>query len=67
MEKLNRVGRLENVFYFVKKIYMWIIERKKKTLESAAKNGDGRMIVNKHTFFLALYLLVCFIYFFRPC
>ena len=30
---------------------MGIIERK-KTLGSAAKNGDGRMIVNKHTFFL---------------
>ena len=28
---------------------MGIIERK-KTLGSAAKNGDGRMIVNKHTF-----------------
>ena len=30
---------------------MGIIERKKKTLGSAAKNWDGRMIVNKHTFF----------------
>ena len=31
---------------------MRIIERKKKkTLGSEAKNGDGRMIVNKHTFF----------------
>ena len=31
---------------------MGTIERKKKTLGSAAKNGDGRMIVNQHTFFL---------------
>ena len=31
---------------------MGIIERKKKTLGSVAKNGDGGMIVNKHTFFL---------------
>ena len=30
---------------------MGIIERKKKTLGSAVKNGDGRMIVNKDTFF----------------
>ena len=30
---------------------MGIIERKKKTLGSAAKNRDGRMTVNKHTFF----------------
>ena len=30
---------------------MGIMERKKKTLGSAAKNGDGRIIVNKHTFF----------------
>ena len=30
---------------------MGIIERKKITLGSAAKNGDGRMIVNNHTFF----------------
>ena len=30
---------------------MGIIERKKKTSGSAAKNGDGRMIVNKHFFF----------------
>ena len=35
---------------------MGIIERK-KNLGSAAKNRDGRMIVNKHTFF-ALYILV---------
>ena len=39
----------------------------KKTLGPAAKNRDGRMIVNKHTFFLALYILVCFIYFIWPC
>ena len=39
MEKLNKAGRLENVFYFVKKFYMGIIERKKKTLGSAAKIG----------------------------
>ena len=30
---------------------MGIIERKKK-IRPAAKNRDGRMIVNKHTFFL---------------
>ena len=45
---------------------MAIIERKKKTSGSAAKNGDGRMIVNKHTFFLVLFILVCFIYFIWP-
>ena len=66
MEKLNRVGRLENVFILLKKFYMGIIG-KKNALGSAAKNGDGRMIVNKHTCFLALYILVCFIYFFWPC
>ena len=38
------------MFYFVKKFCMGIIERKKK-LGSAAKNRDGRMIVNKHFFF----------------
>ena len=54
------------MFYFVKKFCMGIIERKKK-LGSAAKNRDGRMIVNKHTFFFALYILVCFIYFIWPC
>ena len=52
MEKLNRVGRLDNVF--VKKFYMGIIERK-KSLGSAAKNRDGRMIVSKHTFFFWSY------------
>ena len=31
------------------------------------KKKDGRMIVNKHTFFFALYILVCFIYFIWPC
>ena len=31
---------------------MGTIERKKKNLGSAAKNRDGRMIVNKHIFFL---------------
>ena len=30
---------------------MGIIEWKKKTLGSTAKNWDGGMIVNKHTFF----------------
>ena len=34
---------------------MGIIERKKKNLGSAAKNSDGRMIVNKHTFFFLPY------------
>ena len=50
MEKLNRVGRLENVFILLKKNYMGIKEWKKKTLGSEAKSRDGRMIVNKHTF-----------------
>ena len=30
---------------------MGIIERKKKNFRVSRKNGDGRMIVNKHTFF----------------
>ena len=67
MEKLNRVGRLENVFILLFKDFIWGSKKGKKTLGSAAKNGDGRMIVNKHTFFLALYILVCFIYFIWPC
>ena len=66
IEKLNRVGRLENDFILLKN-FIWDNRKEKKTLGSAAKNGDGRMIVNKHTFFLALYILVCFIYFFWPC
>ena len=50
MEKLNRVGRLENVFILLKFLY-GDNRKEKKTLGSAAKNGDGRMILNKHTFF----------------
>ena len=50
MEKFNRVGRLENVFILLKK-NLYGDNRKEKTLGSAAKNGDGRMIVNKHFFF----------------
>ena len=50
MEKLNRVGRLENNFILLKNLY-GDNRKEKKTLGSAAKNGDGRMIVNKHTFF----------------
>ena len=36
MEKLNRVGRLENVFILLKKFYMGIIERK----TSSPKGND---------------------------
>ena len=50
MEKLNRVGRLENVIILLKKKLYGDNRKEKKTLGSAAKNGDGRMIVNKHTF-----------------
>ena len=50
MEKLNRVSRSENVFILLKKI-IWGQYNGKKTLGSAAKNRDGRMIVNRHTFF----------------
>ena len=50
MEKLNRVGRSENVFILLKKIY-GDNRMGKKTLGSAAKYRDGRLIVNKHTFF----------------
>ena len=39
MEKLNRVGRLENVFFFVKNFYMGIIERKKNFRVSSKKWG----------------------------
>ena len=66
MEKLNRVDRLENVFILLKILY-GDNRKEKKNLGSAAKNRDGRMIVNKHTFFFALYILVCFIYFIWPC
>ena len=48
-KKFNRVGRLENVFILLKFLYGDNREEK-KTLGSAAKNGDGRMIVNKNTF-----------------
>ena len=50
---------------------MGIIERK-KTLGSAAENGVGRMIVNKHTFFFGpihfglLHLFLLEIMKFRP-
>ena len=50
MEKLNRIGRLENVFILLKNLH-GDNRKEKKKLGSAAKNGDGRMIVNKHTFF----------------
>ena len=50
MEKLNRVGRLENVFILLKILY-GDNRMEKKTSGSAAKNRDSRMIVNKHTFF----------------
>ena len=49
MEKLNRVGRLENVFILLKILYG--DNRMEKKIRLAAKNRDGRMIVNKHTFF----------------
>ena len=40
------------MFYFVKKkLYGDNRKEKKKKIGSAAKNRDGRMIVNKHTFF----------------
>ena len=67
MEKLNRVGRFENVFVLLKNLYGENRMEKKKTFGSAAKDRDGWMIVNKHTFVLALYILVCFIYFIWPC
>ena len=50
MEKLNMVGRSENVFILLKILYGDYIMEKK--IGSAAKNRDGRMIVNRHTFFL---------------
>ena len=49
MEKLNRIGRFENVFILLKHLY-GDNRKENKTLGSAAKNGDGRIIVNKHTF-----------------
>ena len=49
MEKLNRVDRLENVFI------LYGDNRKEKKIGSAAKNRDGWMIVNKHTFFFLPY------------
>ena len=39
------------MFLFCEKILYGENRKEKKTLGSAAKNGDGRMIVNKHTFF----------------
>ena len=51
-QKLNRVGRSENVFILLRILYGDnIMKKKKKTLGSSAKNGDGRKIVNRHTFF----------------
>ena len=60
MEKLNRVDRFENVFILL--ICMGIIERK-KNLGSAAKNRDGWMIVNKHTFLPYTFWFASFISF----
>ena len=63
IEKLNRLGGLENVIILVNVFYMEIIwpsrefpgnpqRTRKTTLGSAAKNRVGRMTVNRHTFFL---------------
>ena len=46
---------LGKCFYFVKKFCMGIIERKKKIRVGSKKNRDGRMIVNKHTFFFPIH------------
>ena len=60
MEKLNRVGRLENVFILLKKNLYGDNRMEKKTLGLAAKDRDGRMIVNEHTFFFFFFCSIHF-------